>query len=353
MDFGNFSLTKETLPIARQMAEQIPGGFVIYQENENRDIIYVNSKMLEIYKCSTLEEFKEHTGYTFPGMVHPDDFQRVQVSIDAQIGGKHGEHDHVEYRIITKDGSVRWLDDYGHFSHSKDYGDLYYVFLIDITEKRLAQEARNKFFFKMSHELINPLNVVSSFIKLAVKHRDDPALLEEYLNNANEATDDMVRLIDNIMEIHRLSAADDGFEPLNAEEVFKNEKPGRVLIVEDNELNQVLLKTILDEYGFEVETADDGGPAVDAVKDHPEGYYDVILMDIQMVKMDGFEAAERIRRLPHADKDSLPIIAISANARSEDIERSKASGMNEHLAKPYDPEQIVETIIKYKKRSRI
>ena len=131
----NFTLTKYTMPIIRQMAEVIPGGFFIYREDDKRELIYYNRQVLEIFGCETGIEFRTLTGGTFEGMVHKDDFKRIQDSIDDQINAEEGNGmDHVIYRIIRKDGSIRWIDDYGHFSHSEDFGDIYYVFINDITE---------------------------------------------------------------------------------------------------------------------------------------------------------------------------------------------------------------------------
>ncbi|MCR5650959.1 MAG: PAS domain-containing protein [Lachnospiraceae bacterium] len=137
-----FALTKYTLPVVWQMAEVIPGGFFIYREDEKRELIYSNSKVHEIFGCKNLAEFKEYTGYTFQGMVHPDDFAKIQGDIDSQIDSEEGDAmDHVVYRIKRKDGEIRWVDDYGHFSHSPEYGDVYYVFINDITEAKQSEEA--------------------------------------------------------------------------------------------------------------------------------------------------------------------------------------------------------------------
>ena len=131
----NFTLTKYTMPIIRQMAEVIPGGFFIYREDDKRELIYYNRQVLEIFGCETGRDFRTLTGGTFEGMVYKDDFKRIQDSIDDQINAEEGNGmDHVIYRIIRKDGSIRWIDDYGHFSHSEDFGDIYYVFINDITE---------------------------------------------------------------------------------------------------------------------------------------------------------------------------------------------------------------------------
>ncbi len=134
--FSNgFALTKYTMPVIKQMAEVIPGGFFVYSEEGDRKLIYQNKKVLDIYGCETLDEFKELTGYTFEGMVYPEDFAKIQASIDEQIDHEESEGiDHVIYRIKRKDGEIRWIDDYGRFSHSPDYGDIYYVFINDITD---------------------------------------------------------------------------------------------------------------------------------------------------------------------------------------------------------------------------
>ncbi len=340
MQTPNLELNHQTLPVIAQLAGQLPGGFVLYREGKTREILCVNQNLLDIFECATTEEFKSLTGYDFHGMVHPDDLPEVQNSINHQIKGNYGEYDHVEYRIITKNGHVRWVDDYGHFSSSEDYGDVFYVFIFDITEKRLAQEARNTFFYNMSHELLNPLNAVSTFIRLARSHTDDPQALQQYLTSAGEAADNMIRHIDKMLEIHRE-------ETDVRQTVCPPKDRTRVLIAEDNELNQLLLQTILEEAGILFETVCDGDQAVEEVRNRPAGYYSAVLMDIQMNVMNGDEATRQIRLLPGAGKEELPIIALSANSRPEDIENTRCCGMNDHLAKPYNPEQIVSTIFRY------
>ena len=123
------------------MASVIPGGFFIYKEDEKRELIYANQRVCDIYGCEDIDEFKALTGFTFNGMVHPDDFHLTQDIIDTQIDSEEGDSfDHVEYRIIRKDGEVRWVDDYGHFGYSPEYGDLYYVFISDITDQKIKYD---------------------------------------------------------------------------------------------------------------------------------------------------------------------------------------------------------------------
>ena len=114
----------------------------------------------------------------------------------------------------------------------------------------------------------------------------------------------------------------------------------RILLVEDNELNTEIAKSILELRNFTVETAENGLIALEKFASSMEHYYSAILMDIRMPVMDGLTAAKRIRRLKNADSRTIPIIAMTANAFDEDVEKSKSSGMNAHLAKPIETEQL-------------
>ncbi|MBQ7607895.1 MAG: response regulator [Desulfovibrionaceae bacterium] len=121
----------------------------------------------------------------------------------------------------------------------------------------------------------------------------------------------------------------------------------RLLLVEDIEMSRLQLEDLLSESEFEVESVSDGRIAVETVASKPEGYYAAILMDIQMPVMNGYEATRAIRALGTKDVFSLPIIALSANSRMDDKILSFESGMNEHVAKPFDAEGLIATINKY------
>ncbi|MEZ3485848.1 MAG: response regulator [Lachnospiraceae bacterium] len=116
----------------------------------------------------------------------------------------------------------------------------------------------------------------------------------------------------------------------------------KILLVEDNELNQEIAMEFIGEIGAMVECAEDGRKGLQRFAEMPEGYYDMILMDIQMPVMNGFEATRAIRKLPRADAATIPIIALSANVSAEDIVAGREAGMNGHLAKPLDIPQLME-----------
>ena len=132
-------------------------------------------------------------------------------------------------------------------------------------------------------------------------------------------------------------------EPFRAEPASKPAQPTaadlkgkKLLLVEDNELNREIALEILKEAGFVVDTAEDGAVAVQKIKQAAPGQYDLILMDIQMPNLDGYEATRQIRALPDAEKASIPIFAMTANAFEEDRQNALAAGMNGHIAKPLD-----------------
>lgn len=116
------------------------------------------------------------------------------------------------------------------------------------------------------------------------------------------------------------------------------------MLVEDNELNREIAEEMLKNAGFIVDSVNDGIDAVERMKDLDENAYDLILMDIQMPKMDGYTATKEIRRLSNQRKANIPIVAMTANAFEEDKKKSMAAGMNAHLSKPVNIKNLVETL---------
>ena len=676
---------EQFLPALDWIAERIPGGFFIYRADEKMELLSINRFALRMFGCETLEQFRELTGFTFRGMVHPEDYEAVQGSIERQIADESNEKkDYTVFRIIRRDGSVRWVDDYGHYAQFPGYGDVYYVFLGDITDQYIAREEsklsaqvisglsvdftsiyllnldsgamrpyrlhnkyiseiaeemtggngkkadwrsvlpvyaeryvlpedrelylretsenrmkerlarersysvsyrcrgqgdelvymsmsvvgidsdgdtrravmgyrdvtaetlrvqrelaanlklemdlekekhanqiKSDFLFNISHDIRTPMNAIVGFSDLAKRHLNDPARLETYLGKVDESSRQLLALIDDLLEMSKLeygrielkaepadlreeidrvldlfraqseekkltlhsqlqlpegkvlvdahrfrrvlsnlvsnavkftpaggtvrigarqkqvsesgyarfefTVADTGigmtedfmkrmYEAFEREETstragtigtglglsitknlldimggsisvksrkgagttftvdlplkladrdtgaaaaqyeeetaFRADGEHRILLVEDIEINRMLAETILEEAGFLVESVPDGCDAVEAVSKHPLWYYDLILMDIQMPVMNGYEATRSIRALNRADVKTLPIIALSANARDEDKRQSLESGMNHHVAKPFDVAHLISTVNEHIAKSR-
>ena len=132
---------EQILSVIEQFGEHMPGGFFIYKADESEELLYANKAVCQIYGCDTLEEFKAFSGFNFRGMVHPDDYEWVSKSIKSQVKDSRSDLDFVEYRILRKDGEIRWIDDYGHYMEADVYNGLYYVFISDITDKYQQAES--------------------------------------------------------------------------------------------------------------------------------------------------------------------------------------------------------------------
>ncbi len=133
--FNHFKLNDKNMSIVEDIGRYMPGGFFIYKAQGDGELLYANHTVFDIFGCRDLDEFKSLTGFTFKGMVYTEDYEKIQSSIDKQIVQSSEKLDYVEYRIKRKDGKLRWVDDYGHYADSENYGGLYYVFISDITEK--------------------------------------------------------------------------------------------------------------------------------------------------------------------------------------------------------------------------
>ena len=188
--FGkNFELNEQTLSHVEEIGCRMPGGFFIYKAEQPEELLYANQACFDIFGCDGLDDFKKLTGYTFKGMLHPDDYLTVSASIVEQIRNHDNNMDYVEYRIIRKDGAVRWVDDYGQYAETSAYGGVYYVFISDITEKREAKEKSAQIRDAVTQSLTDRYNTVwlindvqaESFV---LYHSDSNEIHAEAIRNA-------------------------------------------------------------------------------------------------------------------------------------------------------------------------
>ena len=120
----------------------------------------------------------------------------------------------------------------------------------------------------------------------------------------------------------------------------------RILLAEDVSINAEIITMLLNMREMEIDLAENGQIAVDLFAEHEPGYYSAILMDMRMPVMDGLEATRRIRSMEKEDAKMIPIIALTANAFDEDVQRSIQAGLNAHLSKPVEPDALYETLEK-------
>ena len=123
----------------------LPGGFFIYNALGDQEIYFADQNVIELFGCQTIEEFREYTGNSFRGMVHPEDCDKVESNVMAQTFNSEKQHDYVRYRIITKQGRVRYIEDFGHLLHGKGGEKIFYVYIMDVDKDDFYNRGRNSF----------------------------------------------------------------------------------------------------------------------------------------------------------------------------------------------------------------
>ena len=142
-------MSRDDQSLNKQGINRIPsgvsGGFFVYNALGEEEIYYADRNVIELFGCGSIEEFREYTGNSFKGMVHPEDLERVESSILAQTfnSGKH--HDYVRYRIITKQGECRFVEDFGHLLTSDDGRTYFFVFIVDVEREEYESREHNSY----------------------------------------------------------------------------------------------------------------------------------------------------------------------------------------------------------------
>ena len=133
----------------------LPGGFFIYRADENEEILFAEENVIKLFGCDTIADLREFTHNSFSGMVHPDDLSKIQNDIQAQTLAVEKRHDYVRYRIVTKSGETRYIEDFGHLLHGAHGESFFYVFIVDIDRNEYLNRSRNSFaetqIFSMNH----------------------------------------------------------------------------------------------------------------------------------------------------------------------------------------------------------
>ena len=211
---------------------------------------------------------------------------------------------------------------------------------VDMLEAELeAARKATEFHKKSLRDLRTELNSAVGYGELGGRY---PAKAEEYLEKMQGVLEDMKLTI-----AYALGETVYDEPPIEEPENMEALEGRRVLLVDDNELNREVMKEILMGHGLIVEEADDGSKAIAAVKEKEPGYYHFIVMDIEMPVMDGYDATERIRKLPNRIRANVPIIAFTANTHPEDRERAIAVGMDDFLAKPVSSIRLLSSLVKF------
>lgn len=270
-----------TLPIIEKISEQMPGGFFIYHAEGDGELIFYNRLMATYFGCDSKDDFANYVRNSFRGIVHPDDYEEVRKSIEAQVTLNSDNLDHVIYRIIRKDGEVRWFEDWGHFAHSDIFGDIFYVFVNDITGNQSKMNAA---------------------VKYSELDRNNAIL--ENLTRAKEGGENAAGLLNGT----------------------------RILLVVDDRFSRDLSTELLEEEGATVVSVASGLEALNLIRS--DEVFDVVLMDLVMPVMDGIIATREIRNFEKKTGTRMPIIALTAEGTDLQIQAVLKAGADDCMSKP-------------------
>ena len=223
----DWHFTDNVLLAANEVAEAVPGGFFSYHADGDLEIISFNKQLMEMYDCKTAEEFREYTGNSFKGIVYEDDFDYVQNSIDSQIKDDN-DLDYVEYRIKAKDGTIKYVKDYGRFVRTKKYGDIFYVFVNDVTEEerwradaankmiqnieleqtvhKVSSETRAKDIFveNVLRDIVNPVTTIIDCTDSISANISNPVIVNEKIKESKIAEEHLLGFINSLHELSLL-----------------------------------------------------------------------------------------------------------------------------------------------------
>ena len=246
--------------------------------------------------------------------------------------------------------------------------------VLGTTVDDLLRECREEFrpskllqAFELSRDIRMPLHIILGFVDIIKNNCCDPEMMQKYLEGIKISGEYMMTLLDRILNEN--SGGEDACEeaPIAPEELEKylqsriasgqGQAPAfdfsgrRILVVEDMAINREIAGEILKRTGAEAEFAENGQVCLETLAAKPAGYYDLILMDIMMPKMDGLETTRRIRRLPDRAKAEIPIIAMTSNVSEKDRNAAREAGMDAFTEKPIFVDRLFETMRQYLPRA--
>lgn len=197
---------------------------------------------------------------------------------------------------------------------------------------------------KLGHEMRTPMNAILGMVQI---HRDSTNIseMQRAMRQIEKSARQLLCVIDDTLE----TLAD--AEPHSicewgrmARSKTVDFRGHRALLVDDIEINREIVQTMLADTGLHVDVAENAEKAIEMILSSHDNHYDVVLMDIQMPGMNGYDATRKIRSLPRSDCAKLPILAMTANVYNDDMKRALSAGMNGHIGKPIDYNVMVKTI---------
>lgn len=222
----------------------------------------------------------------------------------------------------------------------------YAVLTFETVNEFIRDKDLEKFLYDYSHKIRTSVNSMMGMLEIEEKNAEDTELLKHIREKETKALQELLDVIAVMAENSGIGEIKDAPMKKNLEAKPGSIKGRKVLLVEDNELNMDIAEYMLTDAGAVVTKAENGKVAVDLFGDSSQGDYDVIMMDIQMPVVDGYEATQLIRGSSHPDAKIIPIIAMTASAFPRDVRAAIKAGMNAYVTKPLNSREMVHAIAK-------
>lgn len=208
---------------------------------------------------------------------------------------------------------------------------------------------KKEFLADMSYRIRNPLNSICGIVEIAeknIRNQCDKDQLIGYMEILRESVNELQEIVDEGFDRYEAKSINGAITEKDAKGIddYSILKNLRILLVEDNTVNQVIVKELLEDQGAIISVCSDGESAVTKFRESITGTYDIIFMDIKMPGMDGYAATDEIRRTNHPQAKTIPIIAMTAEVFPESIQMALKAGMNAHIGKPISLARVVAAI---------
>ena len=186
------------------------GGFFVYNALGSQEILFADPNVIDLFECTDIADFRRYTGNSFRGMVHPEDLDQVESNILAQTFESGKRHDYVRYRIITKRGNIRYIEDFGHLLHGKDGKAMFYVYIVDVEKEEYYNRLQNSYAEAQVFSMNKRIDPLTGLLKINAFYGSDQEILLNRLVEEGKPSQILIFDILGLRQINHLRGREEG-----------------------------------------------------------------------------------------------------------------------------------------------
>lgn len=316
-----------------------------------------NDKVLDVMHCFHAEEIEEVYShmleqYVASGKIYEEDVTYIlsdASTTNLQLKLSTNEKMELHFRYQEESGNYIWMTSRYAVCDRKDSVATYAVLTFERNDNSFLDKELEKELYEYSYQIRTSVNSIMGMLEMEEKNAEDIELLKHIRKKEMQTIQEVLEVADRITKKNGIPQIDHG-KDLDNKNTERNSIRGmHILLVEDNELNMDIAEYMLSDAGASIVKAVNGLEAWEQYHTKPAGSFDVILMDIQMPVMDGYEATIKIRSSGHGDAKTIPIIAMTAGVFPKDVEAAEQAGMSGYITKPLNGKELVNAVATVKK----